>query len=374
MAVALGAAGLVGVRTVGATTEFVPGLDVPVIEFNRMMTERPLDVRRVTAAVESIGARAHAARYATLPMTAYEREGQVLMRQPGGWRVPMGTLVLSEDHVRETGGPAMAEVLAAGKVLMGEDSARIRDARVGDVLVLRDSRNRPRRFTVGMLVSGSFAGGEDLVMSARDGISMGVTRVSHIDITGFPGYRRTVDALRRKGFAIGSAFRVRTSWGPRSPDSTLGLAELKRQLGEFAFRPTDSAAIHVQDSWRSTQIDWFHRYEAVPLRNNCHKKVVGALENVFKEIVARGLRDRIDYSVSQRYGGCYVGRYNRLGGNFGSPSRHAFGAAIDLNTTSNPQWARPTMDCDVVRIFRKWGCAWGGNFWTADGMHFEWVG
>jgi hypothetical protein len=32
------------------------------------------------------------------------------------------------------------------------------------------------------------------------------------------------------------------------------------------------------------------------------------------------------------------------------------------------------MDCAVVRIFRKWGFAWGGNFWPTDGMHFEWVG
>ena len=32
------------------------------------------------------------------------------------------------------------------------------------------------------------------------------------------------------------------------------------------------------------------------------------------------------------------------------------------------------MDCRTVRIFRKHGFAWGGNFLVPDGMHFEWVG
>jgi hypothetical protein len=32
------------------------------------------------------------------------------------------------------------------------------------------------------------------------------------------------------------------------------------------------------------------------------------------------------------------------------------------------------MDCRIVRIFRKHNFAWGGNFLTSDGMHFEWVG
>ena len=27
-----------------------------------------------------------------------------------------------------------------------------------------------------------------------------------------------------------------------------------------------------------------------------------------------------------------------------------------------------------MRIFRRHGFAWGGNFLTPDGMHFEWVG
>jgi hypothetical protein len=45
-----------------------------------------------------------------------------------------------------------------------------------------------------------------------------------------------------------------------------------------------------------------------------------------------------------------------------------------MNTVENVEGTPPTMNCDVVRIFRKWGFAWGGNFLQGDGMHFEWVG
>ena len=362
-----------GAARAGAT-EVVKGLGTPVIKVKRLGTSVPVNTARVASAVSGTGATTHPVRYAALPMTSYAQQGQSVLKLPAGWRVPMGTMVLPVEYVRALGGDRMAGALAPGTVLMGEDSAAIRDAAVGDVVTLRDSRNRPRQFTVSMIVSNEIAGGEDLVMSSDDGRAMGVTKVSYAAIVGFPTYRGTVNALKRGGFAVGPAYRVRTTWGPQSPDETLGLAQIKRQLGEFSFRPTDSAAIMVQDSWRASQIDWFHRYSALPLRNNCHKKVVDAIEGAFREIVDRGLRSKIDIGNSQRYGGCYVGRYNRFAGLFGSPSRHAFGGAIDLNTAANAQGGRPRMNCEVVRIFRKWGFAWGGNFWIPDGMHFEWVG
>ncbi|MEY5152618.1 MAG: hypothetical protein RLZZ551_1167, partial [Actinomycetota bacterium] len=43
-------------------------------------------------------------------------------------------------------------------------------------------------------------------------------------------------------------------------------------------------------------------------------------------------------------------------------------------TSTNAQGGVPHMDCRIVRIFRHWGFAWGGNFTPSDGMHFEYVG
>ena len=64
---------------------------------------------------------------------------------------------------------------------------------------------------------------------------------------------------------------------------------------------------------------------------------------------------------------------------------HAYGAAIDINPTENPQCVggcnhcssgcRHDMPAQWVRAFRAHGFFWGGNFRTdKDFMHFEWHG
>ena len=359
---------------VSAAGDLPGGLGTPVVTVSRSVSLGSVDVSRISAAARDVGAVPHVIRHATLAMTAYIRGDGVLMQQPKGWRVPMSTRILPVEFVRATGGEDMAAVLAAGQVIMGGNSARIRDAEVGDVVSLRDSRNRVRRFAVGMIVSNDFAEGEDLIMSSVDGLSLGVTSVSRVSITGFGKVSDLYAALRRRKVDLGATYRLRTSWDLPDPDQTLGVATAKLLLGEFAFRPSGSSAIHVEDSWRASNINWFRRYSAVPLRNNCHKKVVDAIEGALRDVAKAGLAGKIDVANSNRYGGCFVGRYNRLAGIFGAPSRHAYGMAIDMNTLENAQWKTPVMDCDVVRIFRKWGFAWGGNFWPTDGMHFEWVG
>ena len=59
-------------------------------------------------------------------------------------------------------------------------------------------------------------------------------------------------------------------------------------------------------------------------------------------------------------------------------SRHTWGIAIDLNSQQNPLGQPPaaagqpgTLLPDIVEIFNACGFAWGGDFSTPDGMHFE---
>ena len=50
------------------------------------------------------------------------------------------------------------------------------------------------------------------------------------------------------------------------------------------------------------------------------------------------------------------------------------GQALDTNTQRQRAGLCAADGLRVVRIFRKHSFAWGGNFLTPDGMHFEWVG
>lgn len=334
----------------------------------------PLEVKKISAGVIAGGAQPHVLNFPTISLTAQTRAGKDIFRLGEGWRIPMATMVASSGYVRRTGGDAMADVVARGQVLMGETAAEVRGAQVGDVLILRDRKFWMHPFTIGAIVADEFVDSGDLLMSSSAAAALGEMPVSRIAITQIVSPASVLAGLKKKGITIGTAYRLRTSWDRKNPDGTLGTATTKKLLGEFSYRPTVGSSILVAGSWTSSNIAWKRRYTDIKLGNNCHRIVVDAIQGALTEIKNAGLSRFVDTRNSNRYGGCFVGRYNRLAGNFGAPSRHAWGMALDINTDTNPQGGVPQMNCAVVRIFRKWGFAWGGNFWPADGMHFEYVG
>ncbi len=346
----------------------------PTMSVSTASSLTPQEVKKISAGVIAGGAEPHSLKFPTISLTAQTRNGKDVLRLGEGWRIPMATMVASTSYVRTTGGDAMAEVVASGQVLIGETAAKVRGAQVGDVLILRDRKFWMHPFTIGAIVADEFVNSGDLFMSSSAAAALGEMPVSRVAITSIDSPSSVLAGLKKRGITIGTDYRLRTSWDRENPDSTLGTATTKKLLGEFSYRPTIGSSILVAGSWTSRNIAWKMRYADIKLGNNCHKLVVEAIQGALTEIKGAGLSRFIDTQNSNRYGGCFVGRYNRLAGNFGAPSRHAWGMAIDINTDTNPQGGVPQMNCAVVRIFRKWGFAWGGNFWPADGMHFEYVG
>lgn len=358
---------------VGPSTFPTTGLE-PTMSVSTASSLTPQEVKKISAGVIAGGAEPHSLKFPTISLTAQTRAGKDVFRLGEGWRIPMATMVVPIGYVRATGGDAMADIVARGQVLMGETSAEVRKAQVGDVLTLRDRKFWMHPFTIGAIVADEFVDSGDLLMSSSAAASLGEMPVSRIAITDIVSPASVLAGLKKKGISIGADYRLRSSWDRENPDGTLGTATTKQLLGEFSYRPTVGSSILVAGSWTSRNIAWKVRYTDIKLGNNCHRMVVDAIQGALTEIKNAGLSRFVDTANSNRYGGCFVGRYNRLAGNFGAPSRHAWGMAFDINTDTNPQGGVPQMNCAVVRIFRKWGFAWGGNFWPADGMHFEYVG
>jgi len=52
-------------------------------------------------------------------------------------------------------------------------------------------------------------------------------------------------------------------------------------------------------------------------------------------------------------------------------SLHAWGVALDINAKSNGYGVKPTLNPQLVAVFKKNGFDWGGEWKKPDGMHFQ---
>lgn len=329
---------------------------------------------RIRDAAASIGAEAYPGRAAMFGMSRIEREGRSIQRIPRGMQVPMSTTVQPDEVVRNLMSVEAADALLAGGIVMGDSSARFRGAREGDVVTLIDKRRRPVTFVIGLVAEDDVVGGGDLLMSPTQADLLGATTVTRYTVTGFRNPDTAAAALAAAGFVNGMDFRVRRTWDERNPDATLGLGEAKLLVGEFAYKITKSGKVTADPGWVHQNITPRRFFSGIPVRAGCHRRIWAPLQGALNEIKREGLDELIDVDNTNQFGGCFYARLNRISGDLGYLSRHSWGMAFDMNTTTNAQGRAPNLDCRIVRIFRKWGFAWGGNFTPADGMHFEYVG
>jgi len=347
---------------------------VPVMSISTVGNLTDVQAGKIMAGAAASGAKGYELKFPTIGLTAHSRGSKDLMRLAEGWRIPMATMVAPVEYIRTIAGPNLAAVLSRGQVALGRNSATLRDASVGDVLTLRDGRFNRVSFIIGAIVAEPFVNYGDMLMSSETAARLGKMPTSRVSIVNIVSPAKVISGLKKKRISIGTQFRLRTTWDLPNPDGTLGLGEVKALVGEYAYKPGGGSSILIDRKWSIRSMSWGYRYKDIGLKNNCLTVAVKAIQGALTEIKAKGLAHTVDIKNSNRFGGCFVGRYNRLSRSFPSPSRHAWGMSLDINTIQNPQGGVPLMNCDVVRIFRKWGFAWGGNFWPADGMHFEYVG
>lgn len=137
-------------------------------------------------------------------------------------------------------------------------------------------------------------------------------------------------------------------------------SELERVYGD-----PGTASSHPEISSKLVSVDFLGRKVKV------HQLVAGCLKAVADEIKA----NNINYKIKEM--GCY--RYDGNGaGQIGTRSYHTYGAACDINWSTNPFSAGPTsydMPKGYVDAFHHHGWSWGGNWRSVkDYMHFEFNG
>jgi hypothetical protein len=205
----------------------------------------------------------------------------------------------------------------------------------------------------------------ELVVSATEGARLG-SRAPYL----LAAVR--TDRAARRAERVFDGPRVRVSalgtapWGVRRRIARP--AELKARFGEFALR------LPIGADWVTIDPAWVRRSivsRPVPILGGvtCHRRMIGPLRRAPEEISRRGLARLVDPGD---YAGCYAPRRIPTSGTL---SLHAWGLAIDINASRNPQGSPPNQDRRLVRIMERHGFSWGGRWPTVpDGMHFEFHG
>jgi D-alanyl-D-alanine carboxypeptidase len=326
-------------------------------------------VRRAGGVPAGWGARLR--RIAGVTAVTRATRAQALLRATGarrvraGFAVPLDTLVVRPRgyaRMLPAADRALLARLGLGRALLSRSEARLRRARVGSTLTLAGGR----RLRVAGIVADELVRSSELVVSAGEGAHL-ATRAPYLLAA-----VRTPRAARRAERVFGTAPRSAVSALGRAPWNRRGLiartVDLKRRFGEFALR------LPIGPDWVTPDPSWIRRdirSARVPVIGTvtCHRKMIPALRAAMRELVRRGIAHLVDPGD---YAGCYAPRRIPTSGTL---SLHAWGLAVDLNASHNPQGQKPHQDLRLVHVMERHGFSWGGRWPTVpDGMHFEYHG
>ena len=142
-------------------------------------------------------------------------------------------------------------------------------------------------------------------------------------------------------------------------------ASVSAAVGTFSYTNRPNGEISPDPAW----VERYIRREEVPILGmvTCNKAMLPQLRGALEEIVQSGLASKIH---PDEYAGCYYPRYIGRDPAKGL-SLHSWGIAVDLNVPGNLRGTVGKIDRDVVRVFKRWGFAWGGDWSYTDPMHFE---
>jgi hypothetical protein len=302
-----------------------------------------------------------------------DADGQVVDRPPRGMTVPLEAIAF--DPSTYTGFlPASARAafrrLAPTEALLGATSARLRRLGPGGRLRLAGGGGVPpggRWLTVAGVVDDALVGAAEVAVSGAGGRAVGVTRDRYALLAYRGGRAAVAEAVRRR---LPAAVPVRLR-GPgetpffRAGDAVLPQAMVKERFGEFAWRPLGGGDFVQDPAWQAADL----ATGRVPIlgRVRCNRVLLPALVGAMRDLEQRNLAGLVDPGG---FAGCWSSRLTRSGSGV---SRHAWGAAVDLNVAGNPTGLASAQDPRLVEVMERWGFTWGGRWLVPDPAHFEYL-
>lgn len=221
--------------------------------------------------------------------------------------------------------------------------------------------------------------GDTLARIARDRLGDAALTESIADYNGLPdgqqifvGQQILLPSNKDRNAAIQTTAKTQPRAGAPWPTAPHGFQAVRDIFGDILRYIRDDGSIDpIWEAERmlkavlpfSIPLAWDTRKSVTSIR--CHKLIAPLVEEVFRQIIAQGMKNTI-----KTYGGGYVFRPKR---GAVKPSTHSWGIAIDLNPNTNAMGTAGDMDPRLVALFESFGFVWGGR-WSGrnkDSMHFQ---
>lgn len=281
-----------------------------------------------------------------------------------GWVIPLDGRAVEPTTHRPFDGIGFSSDLRPGSVVLGATSAELRSAAEGDELTLGGAR-----YEVAAVVSDEAVGYGEVMFTQSDESSPIATDrfalvASEKTITELEDAVRALDPeVPLRIFAEGDR-----PW-LRHADAVLPQVLIKQALGEFSYTNLFGSSFDQDRAFFEEHIVTTD----VPVvgQTVCHVEVTEMLSGAMSQLIDEGLDHLID---PRGYAGCWSPRFIRSAtGSPAGPSRHAWGAAVDINAPDNPFGSSGNQDPRLVEIMAAWGFTWGGTWLVPDPMHFEYA-
>ncbi len=296
-------------------------------------------------------------------LTAWHDGRQLVGAAPNDFEIPLETAAVDPasypDFVPAEVRPLFAS-LGPGEALLGATSAALRGLGAGGELELSGGAT----LTVRAVVDDAWVGGAEVAVAQDGGTDIATERYL---LARYDGDRAVLEEKIRVLLPAATAVRLRAPGETpvlRHGDAVLPQAQIKARFGEFAYR-LDGDGFRQDPAWVEQNIVTAD----LPIVGvtRCHRVLVPMLEGALDELVQRNLAFLVD---PDGFRGCWNPRF--IAGRKGI-SRHAWGAAADLNFGDNPTGLASAQDPRLLEVMERWGFTSGHDWLVPDPGHFEFV-